>query len=245
MMIPINDIFDFINTLDRIVTAENAVRPQVKKVNIPIDNQPKVFERYVPEISRVTFNGNTTLVWFNDGSKCVVNCSAEDKYDRKTAITYAIVKRLLGKVKPDGTVDGNGFGCYLQRIVDAGFDQEKEERLASEKKKTAKAEHLARQAAEKKAAFDKRVEERAKQIILERAAIDRANQIEDDARNIKSKTMLNETTASENSSRSCACNNSNNQPHEEYVRPNKPFSKFTQAEKRAYWRYHNAKRSKA
>ena len=197
---------------------------------------PTLFEDinwYCPKIKRVTFNKDTTIVFFVDDTYCIVKCSSGDKYDRKTAIAYAIVKRLLGKVghyDPKTKkfnakeVDGNGFGCYLQKIVDSGFDQEKEEKLAVERKRTVKAKHLAKQDAEKKAAFNRRVEERAKQILLERAALDRANEIEDSslARDLDNKTNLGSSST--------------------YVRPDKPFSKFTQAEKREYWRAHNAKR---
>jgi len=210
-------------------------------------SQPNGFGYYYcPEIQRVTFNGNTTIVWFVDGTYCIVNCSAGDKYDRKTAIAYAMVKRLLGKVgKIDPKtkkfnakeIDGAGFGCYLQKIVDKAFDQQQEEKIALEKKRTAKANHLARQAAEKKAAFDRRVEERAKQILLERAAIDRANQIEDNKRSTDAHT--NCTCSGD----ACSCETpSSTNILDTYVRPDKPFSKFTASEKSEYWKYHNAKR---
>lgn len=218
-------------------TQKTASQPKVSQVN-----HPKVFGYWCPEIKRVTFNGNTTIVWFTDDTYAIVNCSSGDKYDRKTAVAYAMVKRMLGKVgkldKKTGKfnpkeVDSNGFGCYLQKIVDSAFDQEKEEKNALEKKRTAKAKHEAMQAAQKKRAFERRVEERAKQILLERAAMDRANQIEDDQ-------IANNTTGC-NSCSSCS-KNSSYTSEQTYVKPNKPFSKFTQQEKREYWRAQNAKK---
>ena len=228
---------DPIGIFEALASASNIISRQASKGNIcpkaySLNNgysRPKVFEAWTcPKVERATFNGNTTIVFFQDGSKCIVNCSTGDKYDKKTAIAYAIVKRMLGKVKEGNKVDGNGFGCYLQKVVDSAFDQEAEEKIALERKREAKARHIAKQAAEKKAAFEKRVEERAKQILLERAALDRANEIEDDA--LAAKTGCGHKT--------CTCSNS----WEDYVRPDKPFSKFTEAEKREYWRYHNAKR---
>ena len=207
-------------------------------------NQPKVFGYWCPEIKRVTFNGNTTIVWFQDDTYAIVNCSTGDKYDRKTAVAYAMVKRMLGKVgKYDKKakkfnakeIDGNGFGCFLQKIVDNAFDQEKEEKLALEKKRTAKAKHEAMQAAQKKAAFDRRVEERAKQILLERAAMDRANEIEDN--NLEKAFHFSTNTCGAN----CSCH-ATGSILDTYVRPDKPFSKFTQQEKREYWKYQNAKK---
>lgn len=204
-------------------------------------SKPNVLEgHWCPKIQRVTFNGDTTVVWFVDDTYVVVKCSGSDKYDKKTAIAYALVKRMLGKVGRydektkkfhEKEIDGNGFGCYLQKIVDSAFDQQKAEQEALEKKRMAKANHIARQAAEQKAAHDKRVEERAKQILLERAAIDRANEIEDAQRR--------DLVCSCGSS-SCSCKSSSSTTT--YVRPNKPFSKFTPSEKREYWRAQNAKR---
>lgn len=207
-----------------------------------VTEQPKVFEGWwCPKIKRTTFNGDTTIVWFVDDTYAIVKCSGSDKYDKKTAIAYALVKRMLGKVGRydkktkklhEKEVDGNGFGCYLQKVADAAFDQQKEEQLALEKKRKAKAEHQARQEAEKKAAFERRVEERAKQIILERAAIERANEIED--------AQPRECHGSSCSSKTCTCSTASSSG--EYVRPDKPFSKFTPSEKREYWRAQNAKR---
>lgn len=243
MMYYTANLTDFFDALDKIIYPSYA-KPQATTCNKQPCNDPQpqdsgydVYE--CPEIQRATFNGNTTIVWFKDGTKCTVECSTGDKYDRKTAIAYAMVKRMLGKVgKFDknrkqfmpNDIDGNGFGCYLQKIVDAGFDQKLEEKLASEKKHNARAEHEARQAAQKKAAFEKRVEERAKQILLERAAMDRANEIEDTARNKSCNKTCDKT---------CTCKSSDPKA---YVKPNKPFSKFTLAEKREYWRAHNALR---
>ena len=209
-------------------------------------SHPKVFGFWCPEIKRVTFNGDTTIVFFTDNTYAIVKCSAGDKYDRKTAITYAIVKRLLGKLGAydkngkfhANEVDGSGFGTYLQKIVDNGFDQQLEEKTASEKKQRARQEHEQRQAAQKQAAFEKRVEERVKQILLERAAIDRANTIEDNQR------ASNKCDCLDNA---CLCKKSKGEKKassilDTYVRPDKPFSKFTAKEKSEYWKYHNAKR---
>lgn len=244
------DLTDLQRTIDDIfgVPMSSNKQPQAPKSTSAnpknfTSNQPKVFGYWCPEIKRVTFNGNTTIVWFQDDTYAIVNCSTSDKYDRKTAVAYAMVKRMLGKVgKYDKKakkfnakeIDGNGFGCFLQKIVDNAFDQEKEEKLALEKKRTAKAKHEAMQAAQKKAAFDRRVEERAKQILLERAAMDRANEIEDD--NLERACNKNKTCDT-----NCSCH-ATDSILDTYVRPDKPFSKFTTEEKREYWKYQNAKK---
>ena len=240
-----NTVIDFNNLMrvfDDIVMNASSQQPQKTYVlKTPIQaNHPQVSGFWCPAVSRVTFNGNTTIVFFADNTYAIVTCSPGDKYDRKTAVTYAIVKRLLGKLgKTDkngkfhaNEVDGAGFGTCLQKIVDAGFDQQEEEKLAVEKKQKAHEKHESRQKLQQDAAFKRRVEERAKQILLERAAIDRANEIEDEKRKNNDAYKCLEKTSSKKCS--CKC--------DEYVKPNKPFSQFTQEEKREYWRWHNAKR---
>lgn len=246
------NMFDLIDDLDmfrRIL--EESYKPT--KTNIysfpkntveakPATNaQPKLFWAACPMVDRAIFNGDTTIVFFTDGTRCEVNCSKDDKYDRKTAVAYAIVKRLLGKVGKydknrkkfiENDIDGAGFGMYLQKIVDNGFDQQAEEQAVIERKKNAKAAHLAKQKAEQEAAFNRRVEERAQQILLERAAMDRANDIEDKS---LANSLDNSRATSTKTSKSISS-------YKDYKRPDKPFSKFTQQEKREYWKYYNAKR---
>lgn len=239
---------DLIGVLDSIY---NQPRAQTSKICTSDFERacchPKVFEHSCPDIKRVTFNGDTTIVFFVDGTYAVVKCSAGDKYDRKTAIVYAMAKRMLGKLgKTDkngkfhaNEVDGAGFGSWLQDVVDKGFDQQLEEKTALEKKRAARVAHDTLQAAQKQAAFEKRVEARAKDILLERAAIDRANELEDAARKSKSPCSC-KSSYDKTSSKPAASS-----VEDEYVKPDKPFSQFTSAEKREYWRYHNAKRKQS
>ena len=231
------------NVLERIQTGKPTAAVACPK-NLQKMPRPKVSGFYCPDIQRVTFNGDTTIVFFIDGTYAIVKCSGEDKYDRKTAIVYAMVKRMLGKLgKTDkngkfhaNEVDGAGFGVKLQNVVDSGFDQELEERTALEKKRAAHAAHEARQEAEKNAAFKKRVEARAKEILLERAATDRANQIEDETRAREAKC-----TCEGDCKKKCK-KETVSEDWQSYVKPDKPFSQFTEEEKHEYWRYHNAKR---
>ena len=192
---------------------------------------------FVPEISRVHYNGNTTIVFFTDGSKCVIKCSLADVYDRQTAIVYAICKRLFGKVGAYSDkehkhwdpylVDGAGFGQKMKKIVDSGFDQVAAEKEILEQKRKAKAAHEAKQKAEQEAAFERRAKRLAEDILLQRRATDIANDIEDSLNNTKTNANKPQQMLNEN---------------KHYVRPNKPFSKFTMDEKHEYWREQNRKR---
>jgi len=220
---------------DNIVDLIGKVCDQIQEINrsngynVPrynVSTTPKR-PKFVPTLKeipiyRVIYSGNKTIVYFNDGSKVVVSCSDNDKYDRQTAIAYAIVKRFFGKVNADGTVDGNGIGIKLEHIANSGYDQDAEDKIAKQKKAEAKAKHIAKQQAEAEAAFNRRVKARAEQLRIERAAEDLLADKKTDLE--ETKVVLNESTKPE------------------YVRPNKPFSKFTQEEKRAYWNFHSAKR---
>lgn len=212
--------------------------------------------RFLPSFSsipiqRVTYSGNKTIVFFVDGSKCVVTCSPNDNYDRQTAITYALVKRLFGKVDPKtGIVDGAGIGTKLEKIANAGFDQEKEEQELKHKKAQAKAAHEAKQKHEQETAFERkarklaeelRLKKRAEEILAQDTTLTKTNSKKILNENLeKSQTeytaddfFKDDTSKDDTSSKNSWMN---------YVKPNKPFSKFTTSEKRAYWRYHNAKR---
>lgn len=78
----------------------------------------------MPAVRQAIFNKNATIVYFNDGTKCVVHKSALDEYNREHAIVYAIVKRAYGIVGSDGVVQGNGMGSMLAKILANAVDQE-------------------------------------------------------------------------------------------------------------------------
>ena len=216
----------------------------------------------IPEIpiSRVTYSGDTTVVFFTDGTKTTVKCSSNDTYDRQTAIVYALVKRMFGKIGRydsktkkfyENEIDGNGLGTKLEKIADAGFDQDEEKWLKDRKAKAQ--EHVARQKMESEAAWKKKVEKRAKEIKLEREAAALADSLGN------SKKVLNESimNASEffgggeqkivtakplEKKSEVQVEGDPKDAWKYYRKPNKPFSQFTSEEKREYWRYHNGKR---
>ena len=227
---------------------------------------PKTKEYFptMPEIpiSRVTYSGDTTVVFFTDGTKTTVKRSGADKYDRQTAIVYALAKRIFGKIGRydsktkkfyENEIDGNGLGTKLEKLAAAGFDQDEEKRTAKARKAKAMEEHAARQKRESEAAWKRKVEKRAEEIKLEREAAALA----DSLRNPKK--VLNESVMSADVFFGCGEQKTiAEKPLEKksavqvegdpkdawkhYQKPNKPFSQFTSEEKREYWRYHNGKR---
>ena len=213
-------------------------------------------------ISRVTYSGDTTVVFFTDGTKTTVKRSGADKYDRQTAIVYALIKRLFGKIGRydaktkkfyENEIDGNGLGTKLEKLAAAGFDQDEEKRTAKARKAKAQEEHAARQKRESEAAWKKKVAKRAEEIKLEREAA----ALVDSLRNPKK--VLNESTIDANEffgggeqktvtekpldkKSEIRVEGDPKDAWKYYRKPNKPFSQFTSEEKREYWRYHNGKR---
>ena len=218
----------------------------------------------MPEIpiSRVTYSGDTTVVFFTDGTKTTVKCSSNDKYDRQTAIVYALMKRIFGKIGRydsktkkfyENEIDGNGLGTKLEKIAAAGFDQDEEKRTAKARKAKAMEEHAARQKMESEAAWKKRVAKRAKEIKLEREAAALADSLENPKKALNESTMsadkffgavepkMPDTKPVEKKS-AVQVEGDPKDAWKHYQKPNKPFSQFTSEEKKAYWRYHNGKR---
>lgn len=200
-------------------------------------------------IKRVAYSGNRTIVWFTDDSKVIVRCSSHDKYDKQTAVAYALVKRLFGTVDSNtGLVDGAGIGRKLEDIAEKGFDQDTKDMTVAAKKAEAQAKHKAAQKKQQDAAFERRAQALAKQMRIQK----RAEEIlkEEASKPAKKKLLtedLNTITAEEffgiDASEKCNCGPKHKcNDTDEYVRPDKPFSQFTQEEKHAYWRYHNAMR---
>lgn len=47
-------------------------------------------------ITKVIFNDPATIVFWNDGSKTVVKCNSEDKFDPEKGLAMACMKKLFG-----------------------------------------------------------------------------------------------------------------------------------------------------
>ncbi len=187
-----------------------------------------------PQVKRVTFNGDITIVHFVDNTKILVKRSAADNVDRQTAVVYAIVKRMFwnGKYDKNGNLDTVGFCNWLNKIVKKGYDQQEAEATESERNKARKAAHIARQKAEHDAAVERRIKQRAEELKIEEAA----------------RALLTAETSTPSKklvceNHQCKCGKkSDSLTKTEYIKPNKRFADFSQEEKRAYWREQNRRR---
>lgn len=113
----------------RIYPKSNTTWTTTRCVDVPTHNRVNM-----PAVKSVIFNKNATVVYFDDGTKCIVRKSAMDEYNREHAVVYAIVKRAYGIVNADGTVDGNGMGNMLAKVVANGYDQEAHNEAENAKK---------------------------------------------------------------------------------------------------------------
>ncbi|MBR0417903.1 MAG: hypothetical protein IJI66_01895 [Erysipelotrichaceae bacterium] len=50
----------------------------------------------IPQIEDVIFVGRTTIIEWIDGTKTVVRCHKDDKYDKTTGLCMAIFKKMCG-----------------------------------------------------------------------------------------------------------------------------------------------------
>ena len=96
----------------------------------------------------------TTVIFFDDGTKCTVTNSEHDgvqfeknkdgievasRCSKECGVVYCILKRCLADIDANGNALGNGFGRKLNDIVDAAYDSQVE----NAKRKAAKAKYEA------------------------------------------------------------------------------------------------------
>ena len=112
----------------------------------------------------------TTVIFFDDGTKCTVTNSEHDgvqfeknkdgievasRCSKECGVVYCILKRCLADIDANGNALGNGFGRKLNDIIDAAYDSQVE----NAKRKAAKAEAKAKYEATKGTAKPKRQRE--------------------------------------------------------------------------------------
>ena len=152
----------------------------------------------IPTIRKVIAKDPKTIVLFTDGTKSIVSLSSTDTYNLETAILYAVIKRIYGKVDPK-TKEAKypSFGKILKKITTEMTT------YAESSYKFPTAEEFFREISKKAASKPK-----------------------------------SKVAAKLDAMKTSCCKES------KYVRPNKPFSEFSQEEKRAYWRFQKAKNRK-
>lgn len=62
--------------------------------NALVENYTNVFCPY--RMKRVIFHNPATIVYWQDGSKTVVKCKADERYDKEKGLAMCLAKKLLG-----------------------------------------------------------------------------------------------------------------------------------------------------
>lgn len=272
------NLADLFNALSKptFVSATRAVFNLVttEKVKDPETGKVTVQKRKVPQlVTKVEFSDGTFTVVKNsihdpvalvdaldEKTKKPLGFKVADEGSKETAIAYAWFKRCFGAPNPKNPNEwiSNGCGIRLRNFALAGFDQQYEAVMNPIREKRIAQANREKTAAKEALEHDRKVRRIAKQILLEKDAIELARKSQ------------HKTTCS----CGCSCHGQPNENSAEmtcddfqpkpinvkqpikktkttdslmnsgYVRPNKPFSQFTQEEKREYWREQKRKLSK-
>lgn len=200
----------------------NAFSEFQQELNLLSSNmRSRVFDRtFCPAVVKVVDGVSEVTVHFEDGSKSVVKFSDFGCSSLENAVLYALVMRTFGLVDPETSeVVCPGLKKSLKRVI--------ETRVVREKPETAKPETEEKKdpIPDKMAAseFFKNNEEKDEKDEHGSQKTKKMSKIAEQLQKLGSSKFWNS---------------------EEYVRPKKPFSQFSQEEKRAYWRWQNKKRRK-
>ena len=247
-----------------LVTTEKVKDPQTGKIITQSRKVPQLvtkveFEDGTYTIVKNSIHDPVSLVdALDEKTKQPLGFKIADECAKETAIAYAWFKRCFGAPNPKNPNEWISAGCggRLRKFAQEGFDQQYEAVMNPIREKR-RAEANREQTARKEALeHDRKVKRLAKQILLENEAVDMAKKALELTQPPKSKNACSCGT--------CSCTGqpnektANQKPIElkapiktdsltnsdEYVRPNKPFSQFTQEEKRAYWREQKRRLSK-
>lgn len=204
-----------------------------------------------------TYGKLTTTIRFKDGTVCTVANSVHDKVNsvlvsehngvklpvpvltaddtaKEFGIISCLYRRLVGRIKPDGTIDGTGSAKWLKdQIAKNSYDQGVMAVYNAAVKKLTAKQNAEKHAAAAKKAHDRRVKKLAKRLALQREAEEllAAKKATKTASAFSTPKPLNESGCT------CSCKTKKTKTGDSpYVRPAKRFSEFTSEEKRSYWR---------
>lgn len=204
-----------------------------------------------------TYGKLTTTILFSDGTKCTCSNSCHDPVNAKLVsevngvklptpvvtaddsskefgIVQCLFKRAIGSINKDGTINGSGGARWLKQKIAESYDQGVMEVYGKELKKIQAEENEAKHKAAAKKARERKVKKLAKQMALRKEVEAYLEEATKTTASAKCKPLC------ESKKHVYTCTKPKMTASEffksAYVRPDKPFSQFTQEEKREYWR---------
>lgn len=213
-----SDIFD---TMDRLF--DNSFFK-----NFPTQVRKTIIPASIPTIQKVVEKFPKTTVFFTDGTKSSVSCSKDDTPNLEVAILYAIVKRIYGTVdRTTGEATLPSLGKTIRRATEE-LTFHATSKATPEKTKIPVV--CAPKTISPSSVPEKPVSTPCRKSVPSKTISRIAQKLK--------KTFPLPAVQKTTTTSSSISNNS-------YVRPSKPFSKFSQEEKRAYWRWQKAKSRKS
>lgn len=98
-------------------------------VDNPIYGKDNLKNTFLGMITKVVFNDPATIVFWKDGSKTVVKCNPEDKFDPEKGLAMACMKKLFGnkgyyndifrKWLPEEVDEKSLYPKHLDDVLDA------------------------------------------------------------------------------------------------------------------------------
>lgn len=113
--------------------------------------KPEPEKLSIPEIKNTVFNGDTTIILWADGTKTVVHLEEEKPYDKFSAFTAAVCKKLFGGTdRVMRTMEETDKALQAKKRAEAAAEKKKENLHANEEaKKVAEKRRIQRDEHEK------------------------------------------------------------------------------------------------
>ena len=192
---------------------------------------------------------NSVLVSEVNGVKLPTPVVTADDSAKEFGITQCIFKRLVSSIGKDGTMEKSCASRWLKQKIADSYDQGVMEVYGKAVKKLEAENNIKKHDADAKKAHDRKVKKLAKRIALQREAEALlAAKKASGCSCTGTKKPLYETKIAVKPAikpitepKTCCCKTKTassgfSAGDKPYVRPNKRFSEFTQAEKREYWK---------
>lgn len=81
---------------------------------MPINNEEasKMYREQIDKVKKVIFNYPATIILWNDGTKTVVRCGDDEKFDPEKGIAMCLLKKILGNT--------GDYNNYIRHLIAKG-----------------------------------------------------------------------------------------------------------------------------
>lgn len=81
---------------------------------MPLNNEEssKMYRDQIDKVKKVIFNYPATIILWDDGTKTVVHCGADEKFDPEKGIAMCLLKKMLGNT--------GDYNNYIRHLIAKG-----------------------------------------------------------------------------------------------------------------------------